>query len=113
MDNFLLVEYSRDFGRMGSLDGKFLCTQDTWDKLQPKEWYASDILGKHSEIMSDFSSEGFSTRLITREQTEFLCEILKLDFEKLNTLWNDKEEYYAPTLTISGFNPVDYIREGE
>lgn len=113
MDNFLLVEYCRDFGRMGSLNGKYLCTQDTWDKLQSREWYASDVLGKHSEVWGDFSSEDFSTRLITREQAEFLCEILNLDFEKLNTLWDDKEEYYVPILKISGFNPVDYIREGE
>lgn len=112
MDTFLIVNYEDDFGRHGNLSGKYLCTQDTWDKLENRQWYATDVLGKHSEISGNYR-DNFNTKTISKEQAEFLSEILDLDFKSLTLEWDDENEMYPPVITISGFEIFYYIREPE
>ena len=90
----LLVKYHEDFGRMGSLDGLFICTKTQLESIKNLDIYFGEVLGKHSEIISD---EAYKH-----------CEIVQTkdgDIEVLERLLGEG--------TISGFNPLDYTEECE
>lgn len=90
----LLVKYSEDFGRKGSLDGLFICTKDELNNLNGRMIHFGEVLGKHSEVYSDETYEH--------------CKVLSDDPHLIADL--------TATLdynTICGFNPLDYIEECE
>jgi hypothetical protein len=70
-----LYEYSEDFGRIGTLSGRMLLTDEAHDQLLGKSAWASEYLGKHSEVEVNFTAD--TVRLITDNQ-EFLETAKKL-----------------------------------
>lgn len=57
-DSKIIVRYSEDFGRMGSLGSTFACTELELRAL--KAWgsyHHGEALGKHSDITGTFSDE--------------------------------------------------------
>lgn len=107
----LLVNFYVDCGRMGDLHGKILIREEVWNALQSRRWYASEVLGKYSEVEGNFSDENdFSVQEITDVQLEFLTVIFNLDLENLDKVGYSWE---VPTICIAGFNPFDHIREEE
>lgn len=90
----LLVKYHEDFGRMGSLDGLFICTKDELETLKDQVVYFGEVLGKHSEVFTDETYEN--------------CNVLPVedgDIEVLERLLGEG--------TVFGYNPFDYIEEDE
>lgn len=94
-NKLLLVEYFYDCGRMGELEGLFVCTEDELNKAidLEDEVYWGEVLGKHSEVYHTLTAQDL--RIVSEDQ-EFirkLQEVLKVES------------------TISGFNPVERILE--
>lgn len=86
----VLVEYSQDFGRMGSLDGLFICTKEDLENLDGKNIYFGEVLGKHSEI---YTGEVYNN-----------CKVVPTQHGDIKVL-----ERLLGEETISGFNPFDYL----
>lgn len=96
---------------MGELHGKILIREEVWNALQSRRWYASEVLGKYSEVEGKFADENdFTVREITEEQLAFLEDIFDLDLENLDKV---RYSWEVPTICIAGFNPFDHIREEE
>lgn len=70
-----LYEYLENFGRMGTLSGRMLLTDEEHAGLLGKSIWVGDELGKHSEVEVTFSNE--TVRLVTDNQ-EFLAMAEKL-----------------------------------
>ena len=54
-DNGKKIQRAVDFGRMGELQGLFVAEELDVQDLIGKEVYFDEVLGKHSEINSDFA----------------------------------------------------------
>jgi hypothetical protein len=105
----LLIKFFFDGSRMGDLYGKALMRETTWNSIQNRRWYASDVLGKHSEVWGTFEDDSFSTKEITDDQLEMLSDVLDFNISELDEEW----VFYPPYINIAGFSPYDYIREEE
>ena len=90
----LLVKYNEDFGRMGNLEGLFVCTQDELDNINGQMIHFGEVLGKHSEVYSDETYEH--------------CKVISEDLDLIADLLTVSEHN-----TICGFNPLDYIEDCE
>lgn len=91
-----LYRFNLDCGRMGDLSGIFIADQKQIDKIEGKNIYFGEVLGKHSEIyIDDFKAESFLTKLT--DNSEFI--------ENVKKFISDGDE------TISGFSPVEYFEE--
>lgn len=90
-----LFSFYWDCGRMGSLEGLFVASQEDVDNLIGKQIYFGEVLGKHSEIYGDLSIEDL--------------KVIEIDQDAI-----DKIVAVTGT-TISGFNPFEYYEpeEGE
>lgn len=88
-----LYSFYVDCGRMGSLDGLFIATQEEVDNAIGKQMYFGEVLGKHSDVQGTL--EAHEITLISNEQ--------------------DKIDWLVGLVgySVSGFNPLDYIRESE
>lgn len=90
-----LYEYSEYFGRMGTLSGRMILTDGQHAKLLGKSAWASEYLGKNSEVEVHFTTE--TVRLITDNQ-EFLETAKKLGirldsgFRIAEIIWEQEEE---------------------
>lgn len=91
--DLVLVRYQEDFGRMGSLDGIFVCTKDELDKLDGAYVSFGEALGKHSEVYTDDALSMCTTLDISEEDSSVIFRVFGEG-------------------TISGFNPLDYLDEG-
>jgi hypothetical protein len=91
----LLVKFHWDCGRMGSLRGLFVCPEAQLEALIGEELYFGEALGKHYEIYG------------TLEQKDVM--VVSDDQEKIAWL----QEIMGDTSTISGWNPLEYIRVNE
>lgn len=94
MSGKILVNYSEDFGRMGVLEGMFICTQEELETLKGKEIYFGEVLGKHSDVVTDQVFESCTIKPMTKKQMETIIDV-----------FGDG--------TISGYNPFDYVYEDE
>lgn len=83
----VLVEYQEDFGRMGDLEGLFVCEKSDLDSVMGEEVEFGEVLGKHSEIYGEITDE---TCKIKSEDQEFIAKLVELIGHE----------------TISGYNPV-------
>jgi len=83
-----LYEFNVDFKRGGSIEGRFLATQNEIEAIIGKYVRFGEILGKHSDISGTIEKD--EIRLITDNQ-EFLKEA-----EKLNVV------------LTHGYNPLEY-----
>lgn len=90
MEN-LLVKYHEDFGRMGSLDGLFVCTEYELEYLKERLVDFGEVLGKHSEVYTDKVYEH--------------CKVISEDPD----LISDLQTVSDCTNTICGHNPFDYL----
>lgn len=88
-----LYSFYVDCGRMGSLDGLFIATQEQVDSAIGKQMYFGEVLGKHSEVQGTL--EAHEVTLVSSDQD-------KVDW-LLNLLGT----------RVSGFNPLEYIQDQE
>jgi hypothetical protein len=111
---YLLVSYAEDFGRMGYLDGKILIPKDTWEIVDGHRWYASDVLGKHSQVKSDVGDpESWTIKPLTQEQAELLANVFDSELNELE-LFHPAEIYSRRThISLAGFDPLSYLIEDD
>lgn len=90
----VIVEFAVEYGRMGDLQGLFICEKAALEKLYGKEVYFGEVLGKHSEVVVDVDAGCFE---IKTEDQDFIAKFIEIMGDG----------------TISGYNPFDYIDEDE
>lgn len=90
----LLVAFDMHFGRMGSLDGLFVCTTEEFENIIGKEIYFGEVLGKHSEIYGTVTEENFKVVSDCQDKIDWLVKVIG-------------------GLNISGYNPVEIYKERE
>jgi len=88
-----LVKFYWYCGRMGSLNGLFVCSQDEYEDLIGQEVYFGEVLGKHSEIYGTLEEDHLRIVSDDQDKIDWLVELLGC--------------------SISGFNPMEYLREDE
>lgn len=89
----LLVKFHVSCGRMGSLDGLFICTPAERESMIGVCTHFGEVLGKHSNIEVVLKEEDL---VILSADQEKVCWLLGLSGS-----------------TVSGFNPLDYHEEDE
>jgi hypothetical protein len=87
----VLWNFYWDCGRQGSIDGRFLATEEEVKAAIGQELYFGEVLGKHSEICGTLEEKDVT--LVT-DNPEFLFQA--------NDLGIDLE---------TGFNPLSYLPE--
>jgi hypothetical protein len=87
-----LYKFEWDCGRMGTLFGLFIATQEEVDSVIGQNIYFGEVLGKHSEV------EG----TIEKDEIEMISDDFKL-VKKLQKLFGSS--------TLCGYNPVEYYKE--
>ena len=85
----ILVKYSEGFG-VGSLEGLFITTQDKLKSLNGVMIDFGEVLGKHSEVITD--------------ETYDYCKVMDVSVEDMEALVR-----VFGTGTISGYNPLEYL----
>jgi len=115
--NLLLLTYSEYFGRMGGLNGRILISEENWETLCGREWYASEVLGKYSEIYGAFGdTEFWKTKPIGYTEAALVCDILDVPLsEQIFEKWDPiTDQFWAgpSRACIAGFDPISYVREG-
>ena len=90
-----IYTYYKDFGRMGELEGLFIADHEDLIKLDGKTIYFGEVLGKHSEVIVEFSyDEDIDVRTQDQDFIKKFQEIMGKNFS-------------------TGNNPLDYdIYEG-
>jgi len=90
-----IYTYYKDFGRMGELDGLFIADHEELLNLDGKTIYFGEVLGKHSEVIVEFSyDEDIDVR--TQDQ-DFIKKFQEIMGENFST----------------GYSPLDfYVYEG-
>lgn len=86
-----LYNYFLDCGRMGSVEGLFIATDEMINNALGKTVYFGEILGKHSEVSDTLKLEDLKVLSDDQDKINWLAEIVGLGS------------------TISGYNPLDYI----
>ena len=86
-----LYSFHWDCGRMGDVNGLFIEDSDFVDSMIGYRVYFGEILGKHSEIYGNLSEDDLEVISEDQEKIEWLAEVIGSN-------------------TISGYNPMDYIR---
>jgi len=86
-----LYSFYADCGRMGSLDGLFIATQEEVDKAIGKHMYFGEVLGKHSEVEGTLEAKEITLVSDDQDKVEWLLGILGY--------------------SVSGFNPLEYISD--
>lgn len=89
-NKLLLVYMFIDYGRMGELDGMFVCDQVSLDRIYGREVCFGEALGKHSEVVETMAPEMFEVKSDDQQFIKKFVSILGFD--------------------VSGINPFDYLR---
>ena len=92
-DKLLIVEYFVDCGRMGDLDGLFICTETEMIRAIGRHVYWGEVLGKHSDVEHVLTEKHLTVKSDDQEFIKKLQEVLGVKTD------------------ISGFNPVGRIAE--
>lgn len=90
----VIVEFYQDCGRMGDLSGMFVCDKAELEKLYDKTVYFGEVLGKHSDVEIDVTTENLTVKT---DDQDFIAKFIEIMGDG----------------TISGYNPFDYIDEDE
>lgn len=85
-----LYHFFWDCGRIGDLSGLFISTDEEVDKIQNKEIYFGEVLGKHSDVGG----------VIEKDDIQEMSDDQDL-INKLESIFKRR--------TITGYNPFDYI----
>lgn len=96
-ENLILVSYFEEFGRLGELEGIFLCTEEELSRLKGVTVEFGEVLGKHSEISSEMTFNNSTVIDTTEEDIAALLRIFAGE----------------GSVTISGFNPLEYLGQDE
>lgn len=88
----VIAQFYWDCGRMGDVEGIFVCHAEDLDAAYDKDVYFGEILGKHSEVYGVLGKDDIT--ILTDDQ----------DFIR-------KFETIIGTGTVSGYNPLDYLQE--
>ena len=88
-----LYSFYVDCGRMGSLDGLFIATQEEVDKAIGKEMYFGEVLGKHSDVQGTLGAHEITLVSSDQDKVEWLLGLLGT--------------------CVSGFNPLEYISQDD
>jgi hypothetical protein len=91
----VLVAFQWDCGRMGNVNGLFVTTTEELETLYGKEVYFGEILGKHSEIVGTVDRGDITVKATDPVFIDKLVEVMD------------------GRLTISGYNPFDYLEEDD
>jgi hypothetical protein len=91
MSRKVLWNFELDCGRMGSISGRFLATEEDVKAAIGQELYFGEVLGKHSDISATLE-EGHITLVTDNPEFLFQANDLGIDLE-------------------SGFNPLQYLPE--
>ncbi len=86
-----LWKFYWDCGRMGSLEGLFVESQQRIDAIIGQEIYFGEVLGKHSDISGTISAEDFEAIDIGEEAIDKIVAVTGA--------------------TVSGYNPFEYWDE--
>ncbi|QYW06695.1 hypothetical protein uav_164 [Pseudomonas phage UAVern] len=89
----VLVRFHWDCGRQGDVTGLFITTAAALNRAYDKRVYFGEILGKHSDISGTLERSDIE---VVSEDQDFIQKLEQL-------LGTD----------ISGYNPLDYIRDEE
>lgn len=100
----VIVEFFWDCGRMGDLSGLFICNKEDLEKIYGKDIYFGECLGKHSEISGTADESDF---VIKTEDQDFIQKFIEIMSDGVYSMQSNS------SFTISGYNPFDYIEEGE
>ncbi len=90
----ILVKYKKDCGKMGFVDGLFVCTEEELKSLYGRQVEFGEILGKHSCVRIIFAEKDL---IVLTEDQEFIYKLVTLIGKK----------------SISGYNPLSYLPEEE
>jgi hypothetical protein len=88
-----LYSFGIDYGRQGYLEGLFIAEEKDVAELVGKEVYFGEVLGKHSEVVADMEESFFKV-------IDVPANVVQILEEKIG-------------VTISGYNPFDFIEEEE
>ena len=88
----VIAQFYWDCGRMGDVEGLFVCNKKDLEAAYGKEVYFGEILGKHSEVSGTFN-EGDIT--ILTEDQDFIAKFIEI----------------MGSGDISGYNPLSYLNE--
>ncbi len=91
MTKFKLWKFSEDYGRMGTVEGLFIATEEEVDKfLVGTEICFGEILGKHSEVSISFEKKDFRCLDVPESTIQELFKVLG-------------------RRRIGGYNPFEYL----
>ena len=88
----LLVAFDVYFGRMGSLDGLFVCTDEEYANIIGKHVVFGEVLGKHSWVEGTIEDKNLKVVSDCQDKIDWLVEVIG-------------------GRNISGFNPVEIYKE--
>lgn len=88
-----LYSFYVDCGRMGSLDGLFIATQEEVDKAIGKYMYFGEVLGKHSDVQGTLEAHEITLISSDQEKVDWLLGLIGY--------------------SVSGLNPLNYISQDD
>ena len=94
----ILVQFYWDCGRMGDIDGLFVCTKEQLDSAIGKHVYLGEALGKYSDISGALKAEDVKILSEDKEKIQWLIDVISCAI-------------YQDTYSICGYNPLNYIQE--
>lgn len=93
MSHKVLAKMYVDCGRMGAVEGLFVCEPGALEGLYGKSVYFGEILGKHSEVYFQMKKEYINVVSDDQDFISKLCSVM------------------GQNRTIGGYNPFDYLLE--
>lgn len=90
----VIYEFFADFGRMGELEGLFVADKIDVENAIGEDVYFGEALGKHSEVSLTLKDKHFT---IKSEDSEFVDKFIEI----------------LGCGTISGYNPIELLEDGE
>jgi hypothetical protein len=95
-----LYEFDLDCGRMGRLQGLFICNPEILERFIGQRVLFVEMLGKHSEIEWEISTDEITEKPASDGDIETLIRVLK-----------PKQAWGVEIYTVSGVNPLLHIEE--
>lgn len=90
----VLAKFFWDCGRMGDVEGLFICEQAELEQSYGKNVYFGEILGKHSEVYGTLNKADIT---IKSDDQDFITKLHDV----------------IGSSTISGYNPLEYLSEAQ
>lgn len=87
-----IYEFHWDCGRMGDVEGLFVAYKEDVSNAIGSDVYFREILGKHSDVCGTLDEEDL---ILKSDNQDFIRQFTEI----------------IGTGTISGYNPLDYIKK--